>query len=44
LIDTDAALEQAGIVIGLVDLSELKIIDSDVLKAKVIINVCGIWR
>jgi len=44
LLDTDSALEQADIVIGLVDHAAFKQIDQDLLKEKIVIDLRGMWR
>lgn len=44
LVDTYLALEQADIVIGLVDHNEFKQVDQDLLKEKIVIDLRGMWR
>jgi len=44
LVEIDAALEQADIVVGLVDHDEFKMLNADVLKEKIVIDVRGMWR
>jgi len=44
MLDTNSALEQADIVLGLVDHKEFKQIDRDLLKEKIVIDLRGMWR
>jgi len=44
LVETDIALEQADMVVGLVDNDEFKFMNADVLKGKVVIDVRGMLR
>ena len=44
LTDTDTALDQADILLGLVDHDNFKQIDQDLLKEKIVIDLRGMWR
>ena len=44
LVEIDAALEQADIVVGPVDHDEFKMLSADVLKEKIVIDVRGMWK
>ena len=43
-VDIETAMEQADIVVGLVDHDEFKQIDHDLLKEKIVIDMRGMWR
>lgn len=44
LIDTEKAMAEADIVLGLVDHNEFKDVDQDLLKEKIVIDLRGMWR
>ena len=44
LLDTESALAEADILLGLVDHNEFKEIDQDLLKEKIVIDLRGMWR
>jgi len=43
LVDIDTALEQADILVGLVDHDEFKLLNADQLQEKIVIDVRGMW-
>ncbi len=43
-VDAHSALEQADIIVGLVDHKEFKLMDLDLLKEKIVIDLRGMWR
>jgi len=44
LVGIEAALDQADILVGLVDHDEFKMLNADALKEKIVIDVRGMWR